>query len=99
MQRNHLSVVPDEHDIDKINCDLIAEFATYMEVADSTRVKYRARLEEFRVWLGHARGGGNGVPATRLLTSAEPSDVQRFMAYLRSAGRSGSARFWCVGCQ
>ena len=84
MQR-HLAVVPSEHDVDQINRDLIAEFAMRMDVAPSTRAKYRAQLEEFRVWLAHP-GGGGGRPS-RLLTDADAGDVHCFMAYLRTDDR------------
>ena len=63
MPRN-LAAVPDRHDIDQINRDLIAEFAIHMDVAASTRAKYRAQLEELRVWLSHPRAGTTRSQAT-----------------------------------
>ncbi len=63
---------------------LIKEFVAQAEVGETTRVKYRAQLREFRTWLLHPRSHREGVAS---LVDAKRSDVVRFAAYLSDGDR------------
>ncbi|MCW2927014.1 MAG: hypothetical protein JWM86_982, partial [Thermoleophilia bacterium] len=85
MPRHHLSVVgPDTPDT-TCDTDLIREFLAQTDVADSTRVRYRAQLNEFRTWLSHPRTR-RAAGGTTLL-DVRRADVARFMSYLLSGDR------------
>jgi len=60
---------------------LIDEFVVQVEVAETTRLKYRPHLCEFERWLRHIHG------SDMLLVAARTADVARFMAYLKSGNR------------
>ncbi len=67
--------------------DLIDVILAEVEAADPTRVKYRAQLEEFARWLGDPRSVSDAGERDGSLRHATIGDVQRFMAYLRTAPR------------
>lgn len=52
-----------------------------VEVAETTRLKYRPHPNEFERWLRHTHGDD------KLLVDARTADVARFMAYLKSGTR------------
>jgi site-specific recombinase XerD len=63
--------------------DLVDEFASQAEGADTTIRNYRAHLSEYTDWLDC-----NGSS----LCAATPGDVHRFMSYLRTPERASSSR-------